>query len=249
VYLAAYSHARSDGWRPYVRLRVRAGVLHEICFDAVRADGATLRASEGYLEQYRLDRGVDLVEYFDGQIDAVLEAQAERITASAAAVEWSVALYRLLAEVVPAARAGRTEDETGVILIPTEEPYLRGDGEDELGWRAELLVIYQADRVAAADYREVRAELDGSLRIKRADETYQQDYERLLGVRSAQAEAALLGALVDAGGPATLQSPDLPDELADAITGATLTAGRFIALAGETSEMRNGAALPDRLCR
>lgn len=245
IYVAAYSHPRSDGWRPYLQLRVRAGRLYSICFDAVRADGSTLLGSERFLEEYRLSTEVSLSRYLDSQIQAVLASQELRVRAAPAALEWSVALQTLLTETIDAARVGLTRADVGISLIPTHEPYLVGDLPDALGWSADLLLIHGGDGVAAVEYREVREELDGTLRVKQNDGAYEQTYESLVGITVGGATEILETTLIEAQSPGNLESV----LAADALSGATISRDRFRELAERIDLLRSEVPLPDRLCR
>ncbi len=235
-YVAAYENARADGWRPFVELRVRAGRLHSICFDATLLDGTRMLESERYLEEYRLANNVDLGSYLSEQIEAVLASQALHVTASAEAVEWSFALFDLLSQVIPAARVGLTVDDAGVALVATNEPYVATDPPDELGWSAALLAVYFEGSVVAADYREASYLPDGTIAAKRDDPGYQSDYERLVGTTNQAVADELVTGIIQGNVP-------------DAITGATITADRFSRLAAVLEARRATTTLPERPCR
>ena len=235
-YVAAYAHTRADGWRPFLELRVRAGLLHTICFDAIAPNGTRLMQSDRKLEEYRLATGVDLPPYIQGQIDAVIAAQDLRISADPQALEWSLALFDLLRQVIPAARVGLTVEAAGVASVPTNEPYLAADLPDELGWRAELVVVYYDQAVAAVDYAELREQSDGSAIRKRDQPDIQADYERLLGLTSASVAQSFSSGLVVG---------DVPD----AVAGATISLGRFTRLTAAIEASLIAADLPDRPCR
>ena len=238
TYAAAYSHTGAEGWRPFLYLRVRAGVVDIVCFDAVDGSGARLSEAERFVEQYRLDTGTDLLALFDRLGERLLESQAVPLTAPANAVPWSVAYDVLARRALDAAKVGLTIDAAGIDVVPSPGPYTASDEPDELGWRAQLVLAYDGDGVAAGSYGEVRRELDGSVRRKRDDATYQERFATASGVTSAEVASTLTGRLIAA------QSPQV-----DVVAGATRSSSRFAALAERIARARVEAPLPNRLCR
>lgn len=238
TYAAAYSHTGPDGWRPFVYLRVRAGLVDTVCFDAVAASGTRLSESEGFVEQYRLDTGTDLLPLFDRLASRLLENQTPRLPAPTNAVPWSVTFDVLAARALEAAKVGLTIDAAGIEVVPSPGPYAATDAPDELGWSAELVLVYDGDGVAAGSYREVRRELDGLIRRKRDDDVYQERFAAAAGVTSAEVAATLTDRLIAAGSPRV-----------DAVAGATVSSARFAALAERITSSRVEAPLPNRLCR
>ena len=238
TYAAAYSHTGPEGWRPFLYLRVRAGVVDIVCFDAVDATGARLSEAERFVERYRLDTGTDLLALFVRLREHLLERQVVPLTAPTNAVPWSVAYDVLARRALDAAKVGLTIDAAGIDVVPSPGPYSASDEPDELGWSAELVLAYDGDGVAAGSYREVRRELDDSLRRKRDDATYQERFAAASGVTSAEVASTLTERLIAA------QSPQV-----DAVAGATRSSSRFVALAERIARARVEAPLPNRLCR
>ena len=244
-YAAAFSHTGPDGWRPFMLVRVRAGLIERVCFDAVNAEGVRVLDHEAYLERYRLETGLRLAELVEELRAELLEQQRVPLHARTDPAEsrpnadpWAIAFDQLAGRTLAAAEVGLTMDAAGIDVIPTAGPYRASDEPDELGWRAELVLVYDGDGVSAAVYREVRRELDGSERAKRDDEVYQERFEAARGVTTAGAADALIGQLL-AGETSGL----------DAVTGATLLSARFIALLNRIESSRVEAPLPNRLCR
>lgn len=240
AYGASYSHTGPDGWRPYLYLRVRAGVVDTVCFDAVDASGTLLSESERFLEQYRLDTGSDLVALVDRLRSRLLERQVVPLSVPADAVPWSVAFDALARRALAAAKVGLALDAAGLEVVPSVGPYTAADDPDELGWSAELVLVYDGDGVTAGSYREVRRELDGSLRRKRDDAAYQERFAAASGVTSSEVASTLTERLIAA------QPPELQ---IDAVAGATLSSARFASLAERIEQDRVEAPLPNRLCR
>ena len=237
TYAAAFTHAGPDGWRPFLEARIRAGVVEDVCFDAVDARGVRLTDDERFLESYRLETGVVLPETIATLRARLLDTQRVPLPADPAAAEWSAQFEILAREVLDSARFGVTVDAAGIEQIATAGPYTATDAPDELGWRAELVLVFNADGVAGAAYREVRTELDGSLRIKRDDAGYQELFASIIELDSESVAATLSDQLLAAG----------TAEI-DGLSGATVTTSRFVALATKIFEQRAPVALPNRLC-
>ncbi|MFP4115120.1 MAG: hypothetical protein ACOC1I_07440 [Spirochaetota bacterium] len=237
-YAASFSHTGPDGWRPFLQLRIRTGLVQEICFDAIKADGSLLSDDAVYLERYRLDHGVELLPYFNDLIAHVLASQAPFPRIDYATVSWGVRFHLLVKTALESAEVGLTLDAAGIEQIPTEGPFLVSDEPDELGWRGELVLVFGGDGVVAGHYRETREEPDGSRRVKRDDEAYQELFVAASGVRSEQVAATLVDRLI-AGSSNEI----------DGVSGATLSSARFIALARKIESQRVAAALPNNLCR
>lgn len=237
-YAAAFSHTDPEGWRPFLRLRVRAGLVEEICFDAVRESGQRLLEAEGYLESYRLETGTVLPDLVAELAASVLERQAPPPPADPGSVGWSAAFAMLVDRALEAARFGVTVGAAGIEMVSAAGPYLATDAPDELGWRAELVVVYDGNGIAAASYSEVRREADGSERMKRDDEAYQERFASVAGTTSAAVAAELERRLIDSDSPAV-----------DVVSGATVTSARFRALAERIDTVRRAVPLPNRLCR
>ncbi len=238
VYAASFSHTGPDGWMGFLQLRVRAGLITEVCFNAVDVDGARITGDEAFIEQYALNTGVDLREYFEDLASRVLETQQARARIDPRSVTWAVRFDTLLRMALASARRGVTVDAAGVEYVATAGPYIASDAPDALGWRAELVLVYDAGGAVAGTFRETRRELDGSERLKRDDAGYQQRFDAASGVTTAEVAATLLGRLL-AGGSSQV----------DGVTGATLTSRRFVELARRIEEQRRAARLPGDLCR
>jgi len=237
TYAAAFSHAGPDGWRPFLEIRVRAGVVERICFDAVDRNGVRLTEDERLLEENRLETGVSLLDAFADLRERLMESQLVPLPADPAAVEWSAQFELLAREVLDSATFGVTVDAAGIEQIATAGPYVATDAADETGWRAELALVFNADGIVAAAYREVRSELDGSVRVKRDDAGYQELFEEIIGLDSELVAATLAEQLLSAG------SVEI-----DGVTGATRSTSRFVTLATKILEQRTPGALPNRLC-
>lgn len=237
TYAAAFSHAGPNGWRPFLEIRVRAGVVEHVCFDAVDRSGGRLTEDERFLEENRLETGVFLPDALAKLRERLMQTQRVPLPADPAAVEWSAQFELLAREVLDSAGFGVTVAAAGIEQIATAGPYVATDAPDELGWRAELVLVFGVDGVAAAAYREVRSELDGSLRIKRDDAGYQELFERIIGLDSELVAATLAEQLLLAG------SVEI-----DGVTGATRSTSRFVALAAKIVEQRTPGVLPNRLC-
>ncbi len=237
TYATAFSHAGPDGWRSFLQVRVRAGVVEDVCFDAIDARGVRLTDDERFLESYRLETGVSLSETLATLRARLLDTQRVPLPADPATVEWSAQFEILAREVLDSARFGVTVDAAGIEQIATAGPYFATDAPDELGWRAELVLVFNSDGIAGAAYREVRTELDGSIRIKRDDAGYQELFARIIGLGSESVAATLSDQLLAAG------SAEI-----DGLAGATVTTSRFVALATKILEQRAPVALPNRFC-
>lgn len=238
VYAAAYTHTNPDGWRPFLQIRVRAGVVDQVCFGAVNAAGRRLLDDEHYLEQLRLETGVVLADQLATITGRLLERQLPAPAIDPGAAGWGASFETLARAVLTSARHGMTVHAVGPELIPAPGPYVASDAPDALGWRAELVVVYDRDGAVAAAYREVRTDPDGSTRQKALDERYQARFEAVTGHTTALVTAALVEQLLS-GGPSSV----------DGVTGATVTSRRFSELASRIDTRRVAVPLPGRLCR
>lgn len=238
VYAASFSHTGPDGWLGFLQLRVRAGLIDEVCFNAVNVDEVRLTSDQGFIEQYLLETGVDLKEYLEDLIAKVLETQQAGVRVDPRSMSWAVRFDTLLRMGLASARRGVTVDAAGMEYVATAGPYIASDAPDALGWRAELVLVYDAGGAVAGAFRETRRELDGSERLKRDDAGYQQRFDAASGVTTAEVTATLLDQLF-AGGFANI----------DGVTGATLTTRRFIELARRIEEHRRAVRLSGNLCR
>jgi len=238
TYAASYSHTGPDGRQPFLQIRVRAGLIDQVCLDAVDAAGNRLSDDARFDELTRLETGVSPVALARRLENALLDSQHLPLPADPRAVGWSSAFELLARTVTAAARVGLTVDAAGIEQLATPGPYFATDAPDELGWRAELVLVFDSDGVTAAAYREVRTELDGSTRLKRDDETYQQLYESASGVTSGGVASTLVAQLLESGRPGI-----------DGVSGATLTTSRFVTLATRIFGERRSTPLPNRLCR
>ena len=237
IYAASYSHAGPEGWRPFLRIRVRAGLIDEICFDAVNSAGRRLTDAERFLEEYRLASGVVLTATIDDLRRQILETQLPPPRTGPRPVEWAAAFDVLLRTAIGAARVGITVNAAGIEQVPTAGPYVATDAPDELGWRAELVLVYDGDGVAAGSYREVRTERDGTTRVKRDDSRYQEQFRAMFGVTSDLVASTLVDQLLEAGSARI-----------DGVAGATLSTRRFVELATSIASIRRPVPLPSQLC-
>ncbi len=238
VYAASFSHTGPDGWLGFLRLRVRAGLIDEVCFNAVNVEEVRLTSDEAFTEHYLLETGVDLEGYLEDLAAQVLETQQAGMRIDPRSMTWAVRFDTLLRTALASARRGVTVDAEGMEYVATAGPYIASDAPDALGWRAELVLVYDAGGAVAGAFREIRRELDGSERLKRDDAGYQQRFSTASGVTTAEVTATLLEQLF-AGESSGI----------DGVTGATLTSRRFVELVRRIEGHRRPVQLPRDLCR
>ena len=244
IFVATYDFASQEGWRPFIQIEVKSGIVRRVCFDAVAVDGRRMLDDDYYVESHRLETGSDVRELIETLRDCLIERQLVLLTACAPETEWTAYFAQLAEAALGAARdseSGRTGSRAVTIQAPPLSmigPYLVTDEPDELGWSAELLVTFADGVVSGADYRETRVDQYGETAIKLEETDYLGHYTDATGVDLIEAVQTLLG---------QLRSGATPDEI-DAVAGATLTSERFIDLARRVFALRTVPALPRRLC-
>jgi len=243
TYLVSYSHTGTDGWQPFLQFRVRAGLITEACYGAIRADGLPVRNDEDYVERFRLETGVDLPDFLD-RLEAELSARQELpleipTTRLDERVTWSSSFAVLADAALHLARIG----DAGTAVIPAAGPYVGHDQPDELGWEARMVVIFGEVGVVAASFQERRVEADGTASVKADDAAFTEAYERVLDLTPAGVAAELSGQFVQVGAPETGGGISL-----DGISGATGTTNRFQVLADQVLATRISVPLPNKLC-
>lgn len=226
TYLVSYSHTGTDGWQPFLQFRVRAGLITEACYGAIRADGLLVRSDEDYVERFRLETGVDLPDFLD-RLEAELSARQELpleipTTRLDERVTWSNSFTALVDAALHLARIG----DAGTAVIPAAGPYVGHDQPDELGWEARMVIIFGEVGVVAASFQESRVGADGTVSVKADD-----------------AAAELSRQFVQVGAPETGEGITL-----DGISGATGTSNRFRVLADRVLATRISVPLPNKLC-
>lgn len=243
TYIAAYSHTGSDGWQPHLKVRIRAGLITNVTFGAVDAGGTSLADDGIYAERFRMATGMTPTELADELSGALTDRQQLPVLLPAtdvgAALAWEAA-FAVLAD------AGLTAARTGTpptVVVPTPGPYSVTDRPDELGWQAELTVIFDQDRIAAARFVERRHGADGTVTRKSDDEAYSAVYERVFGLTPAGVAGELAAQFVAAGTEAADGGP----VALDAISGATGTTARFQALADRLLAGRAAVPLPGKM--
>ncbi len=226
TYLVSYSHTGTDGWQPFLQFRVRAGLITEACYGAIRADGTLVRNDEDYVERFRLETGVDLPDFLDrleaelsGRQELPLEIPTTRLDER---VTWSSSFAVLADAALYLARIG----DAGTAVIPAAGPYVGHDQPDELGWEARMVVIFGEVGVVAVSFQERRVGADGTVNVKADD-----------------AAAELSRQFVQVGVPGSGGEITL-----DGISGATGTTNRFQVLADQVLATRISVPLPNKLC-
>jgi len=243
TYVVSYSHTGTDGWQTFLQLRVRAGLITEACYGAVRADGQLVRDDENYRERFRLRTGTDLVPILDTLETALIAEQQLPLRLPANSQEdrvaWSGSFTALADTALQLARVG----DATTAVIPAAGPYTGHDHPDELGWEARMVIIFDEAGIATASFEERRIGSDGAVMVKADDPIFTEAYERVLGLTPAGVAAELLlqfsqGAAPEAGEKTIL----------DGITGATGTTDRFQILADRILATRVSVPLPNKLC-
>ena len=226
TYLVSYSHTGTDGWQLFLQFRVRAGLITEACYGAIRADGTLVRNDEDYVERFRLETGVDLPDFLDrleaelsGRQELPLEIPTTRLDER---VTWSSSFAVLADAALYLARIG----DAGTAVIPAAGPYVGHDQPDELGWEARMVVIFGEVGVVAVSFQERRVGADGTVNVKADD-----------------AAAELSRQFVQVGVPGSGGEITL-----DGISGATGTTNRFQVLADQVLATRTSVPLPNKLC-
>ena len=243
VFTAAYSVTSDNGWQPYLQLTVRAGVITDACYGAVRAprfseESVTLLPhDERFLERYRLATGVRLTDLMQGLESELLARQELPETvpplppeSGLTALEW-VHWFGVLAEA--ALDAARTAT-TGTVRVANPGPYTAEDEPDELGWTGHLAVIFSDGGPASAAFEELRLAADGSVARKSDDAEYAERFT---------AATELTPELVASDLEAQLVAGSV-----DGVTGATGTSTRFRQLSQRIGRDRVALELPRRPC-
>ena len=243
TYLVSYSHTGTDGWQPFLRLRVRAGLITEVCYGAVKADGTLVRDDEDYIERLRLNGGADLIEILD-RLQAGLIARQELplelpVVRMDGRVWWTSSFAVLADAALGLARAG----SANTVVIPAPGPYIEFDQPDELGWEARIIVIFGEAGIAAASFEERRVGADGTVTVKASDPVSTEAYERVMELSPAGVATELARQLVQGGVPETGERVIL-----DGVTGATGTTDRFQVVADHILAARISVPLPSKLC-
>jgi major membrane immunogen (membrane-anchored lipoprotein) len=234
-YITAFAVTAPDGWQPWLAMRVRAGLITELRFDALDAGGNLLSGDERYREQIRLETGVVLPSLISDLERGLLERQQLPMTVPAGGREWVARFAVLAGEALGQARAGAP----GVSRVAVPGPYVAEDLSDELGWRVRLVMMFGADGPEAAYVEELRTGPEGSVTRKADDAEYTERYQALMGVTPAGVAEELAARLVPAAGEERRVAPD-------AVSGATATSLRVASLAAEISDNRVNVALPPR---
>lgn len=243
TYIAAYSHTGSDGWQPHLKARIRAGLITNVTFGAVDAEGVSLADDGIYAERFRMATGMTPADLTDALDRALLDRQQLPVllptTGPNEVLAWETAFAVLADAALGAARAGTPS----TVVVPTPGPYRVTDRPDELGWQAELTVIFDGDRIAAARFVERRRGADGTVTRKSDDEEYSAVYDRLLGLTPAGVARDLAAQFVTAG----KEAAEGESVALDGISGATGTTARFQALADRLMAGRVAVRLPGKL--
>ena len=242
IYAAAMSHADADGWRAWVQVTVRAGLVTGACFNAADGSGALLLSDASvalaYVERYRLATGVSLAEEIEALAARLIEHQDLPVSVEPDARDWSATWASLATAALQAATYGANVRSTGPATVTQPGPYVVADRPDRLGWSGELVVVYGAGEIAAASFRQIRVDGTGAVTVKDGDQAYARRWSEHGGLVPSDVSRALLGQLLEA------QSSGV-----DGVAGATLTSDRFRALVREVEAARTRPALPARLCR
>jgi len=243
TYVVSYSHTGTDGWQPFLQVRVRAGLITETCFGAVNADELLVRDDENYRERFRLRTGTDLVPILD-TLETTLIAEQQlplRLPANSQEdrVAWSGSFTALADTALQLARVG----DATTAVIPAAGPYVGHDHPDELGWEARMVIIFDEVGIATASFEERRIGSDGTVTVKAGDPVFAEAYERVLGLTPAGVAAELSSQFVQGGAPEAGEKTIL-----DGITGATGTTDRFQILADRILATRISVPLPNKLC-
>ena len=226
TFAVAYDYASQDGWRPFIQLAVRSGVVRNVCFDAVAIDGRRMLADDFYVESYRLATGIQLRELITTLADCLLQNQQISTGSCAPETEWST-YFTALARTALAASAESETGRTGTRPVESlmealsmAGPYTVTDQPDELGWVAELAVTFRNGRIESARYNETRVDHDGQTAVKIEQEEYLSRYQDVIGTDYAEVVQSLLNQL-SAGDP-----PDQLDAVwCDPYRGTIRTAG------------------------
>ncbi|MEE8440290.1 MAG: hypothetical protein V3S41_01110 [Spirochaetia bacterium] len=243
TYVVSYSHTGTDGWQPFLQLRVRAGLIAEECYGAVGADGTPVRNDANYVERFRLETGVDLPAFLNRLTTGVIAQQQLLFEIPVARLDDRIAWSNYFLVLADAALHLLRVGDAGAAVIPAVGPYVGHDQPDELGWQARMIIIFGEAGVAAVSFEERRVGMDGTVMVKADDPVYTEGYERVLELSPAGVAVELSRQFVQGGLPATDGRIHL-----DGITGATGTTNRFQILAGRILATRISVPLPNRLC-
>ncbi len=234
TYTAAYDYADSRGWRAFLQINVDGGVITDVDFDYVNADGTRKSEDEGYNQRWQgaLEEDIDMNIARDTFAEQLIDRQSVPIDVVSGATGSSELMNELGDAALERAREGNTE----LAIVPYDLTVTAEDEEDERGWTARVELSFEDGELVAVDYDEVEYDDDGEIvNRKSEDEAYAERWEGADGISQMEAFPELEQRLLDAGGN--------PDEV-DQVTGATGSWARFVDVVQRALDNRESPDLP-----
>ena len=234
TYTAAFDFADGRGWRAFLQIEVDGGVITDVDFDYVNADGIRKSEDDGYNQRWQgaLDEDIDMNIARDTFAEQLIDRQSVPIDVVTGATGSSELMNELGEAVLERARDGNTE----LAVVPYDLTVSAEDEVDQRGWTARVELRFEGGELVAVDYDEVEYDDDGDIvNRKSEDEAYADRWEGVDGISQMEAFPELEQRLIDAGGN--------PDEV-DQVTGATGSWARFVDVVQRALDSRQSPELP-----
>ena len=233
TYTAAYDYADARGWRAFLQIQVDGGVISDVDFDYVNADGVRKSEDEGYNRRWQgaLDEDIDMNIARDRFAEQLIERRAVPIDVVTGATGSSELMNELGESVLERARAGNTE----LAIVPYDLTVTAEDEVDQRGWTARVELTFEDGELVSVDYDEVEYEDGEIVNRKSEDQAYADRWEGADGISQMEAFPELEQRLLDAGGN--------PDDV-DQVTGATGSWARFVDVVQRALDSRQSPQLP-----
>lgn len=219
-YSASYDYRDGHGWKPFLDMVIKGGKITEANFNYVNAAGELKTNDNNYKEAMNKVNGTYPALYCPELGKRLIAKQALPVDAVTGATGSSQNFNAL----ATAALAKSTTGDTTPAVLPMNDTYTATDKPDERGWTGTIKITFENNKIVKVEYNET----DKDKKLKTENVAYNTNMKKKSGIAWNDAVAKLQDGLV---------ASQNPDQL-DAVTGATGTTQRFVALAKAVMDQR-----------
>jgi len=229
TYFGTYETLDAHGWQPFLQFTVQGGKITSATFDYINGSGELKTNDQGYKDRMEPVSGTYPAEYSKELQNRFLKKQSAPVDTVTGATSSSGNFNNLAQPLLEKAKKGDTSN----LILPMNETYTAEDQPDEHGgWIGHIEVTFKDGKISNVSYDEVKKE-DGKITARKSED---KDYAERFSAKSGITQDKVYQQLA-----AQLQEKQDVSQI-DAVSGATGSSDRFIALAKKVMEQRQSVS-------
>ncbi len=196
IYKATYDVYDSYGWKPFVEIQVRGGIIGSANYDDINTSGDYKTQNQWYSDTMKKETGISPLDAANELVDRVVARNGGDVDTISGATITSQRFLELVSAALKNAQAGKDESE---ILFLNDTYKVEGD-RDAKGVLPSLSLTFNAGKITSAVFNQ--NDINGVQ--FRTDDPYNETFKNMNGVTWVETVTKIENALILSQDPQAL---------------------------------------------